>query len=409
MSKIKIKNFGPIKEGCQENDGWIDIKKVTVFIGNQGSGKSTVAKVFSTLTWMEKALNRGDIDKGKLNLDMFYSFFKYQRIRNYFRDDTVIEYEGDSAKIIYNKKLLSLPKDQMVKNNIFNVPKIMYVPAERNFLSVVKNAYGIKNLPDTLYTFAEELRKGQLELNDKLLLLPISKLEYKYNSDNETSYILGENFELDLLESSSGFQSFVPLYLVTKFLTDELQKEDNVLRERLSVEQSVRRNREIAEVMFNTGLHESEKTRKVNEIDSKYLNTCFINIVEEPEQNLFPTSQKQMLFSLLEFNNLSEGNKLVMTTHSPYLINYLTLAVKADTLKEKVVTDKSKNKLQKIVPFASTINPNDLAIYQLDEEKGIIERLEPYHGLPSDDNSLNEKIGESNELFAQLLEIQQGL
>ena len=45
MSRIKIKNFGPVREGGQTNDGWIDIKKVTVFIGNQGSGKSTVAKL----------------------------------------------------------------------------------------------------------------------------------------------------------------------------------------------------------------------------------------------------------------------------------------------------------------------------------------------------------------------------
>jgi len=408
MSKIKIKNFGPIKEGYLENDGWIDIKKVTVFIGNQGSGKSTVAKVFSTLTWVEKSLNRGDIDRGKLNHNLFLSFFNYQRIRNYFRDDTVIEYEGDSAIIRYHKKL-EWPEVENVKGGNFKVPKIMYVPAERNFLSVIKNAYGIKNLPDALYTFAEELRKGQIELNGKLLKLPISDVEYKFNRDNETSYIVLGKIDLDLLESSSGFQSFVPMYLVTKFLTDELQKEENVLREQLNVEQSVRRNKEIAEVMFNMDLTESEKSRKVKEIDSKYLNTCFINIVEEPEQNLFPTSQKQMLFSLLEFNNLNEGNKLIMTTHSPYLINYLTLIVKADTLKEKVITDKSKNKLQDIVPFASTFNSNDLAIYQLDEEKGIIERLHEYDGIPSDENSLNEKLGESNELFAQLLEIQQGL
>ena len=52
MGKIKIKNFGPIKEGYQDNDGWIDIKKVTVFIGNQGSGKSTVAKLISTFVWI---------------------------------------------------------------------------------------------------------------------------------------------------------------------------------------------------------------------------------------------------------------------------------------------------------------------------------------------------------------------
>ena len=66
MSKIKIKNFGPIQEGYKENNGWIDISKVTVFIGNQGSGKSTVAKLISTFTWIEKALVRGDYNKNGL-------------------------------------------------------------------------------------------------------------------------------------------------------------------------------------------------------------------------------------------------------------------------------------------------------------------------------------------------------
>lgn len=34
MSKIKIQNFGPIKNGLLDNNGFIDIKQVTVFIGN---------------------------------------------------------------------------------------------------------------------------------------------------------------------------------------------------------------------------------------------------------------------------------------------------------------------------------------------------------------------------------------
>jgi len=32
LSKIKIKNFGPIKQGCQNDDGWIDVKKITFFV-----------------------------------------------------------------------------------------------------------------------------------------------------------------------------------------------------------------------------------------------------------------------------------------------------------------------------------------------------------------------------------------
>ncbi len=47
MSKIRIKNFGPIQAGNLDNDGWIEIGKVTLFVGNQGSGKSTVAKLIA--------------------------------------------------------------------------------------------------------------------------------------------------------------------------------------------------------------------------------------------------------------------------------------------------------------------------------------------------------------------------
>ena len=85
MNKIRIKNFGPIKEGYQEEGGWMDIKKVTVFIGNQGSGKSTVAKVVSTLIWMEKALNRGDIEEPKSFVDFHFSRpFEYSIFLNRF-------------------------------------------------------------------------------------------------------------------------------------------------------------------------------------------------------------------------------------------------------------------------------------------------------------------------------------
>lgn len=116
-----------------------------------------------------------------------------------------------------------------------------------------------------------------------------------------------------------------------------------------------------------------------------------------------------MLFKLLEFNNQIEANKLVITTHSPYLINYLALAVKAEMLKEQIKETKLKEKLSTIVPLSATVKPADVSIYQLNEEQGTIEKLESYDDIPSDENYLNEKLGESNEHFAQLLEIQQML
>ena len=60
MAKLRIKNFGPITEGLQSSDGFITFDKYTLFIGDQGTGKSTVAKMYSVCSWLEKAFFRGD-------------------------------------------------------------------------------------------------------------------------------------------------------------------------------------------------------------------------------------------------------------------------------------------------------------------------------------------------------------
>lgn len=48
--RLTVQSFGPIRQ--------IDInfRKVNLFIGDQGTGKSCIAKLFSTFRWLEKAL-----------------------------------------------------------------------------------------------------------------------------------------------------------------------------------------------------------------------------------------------------------------------------------------------------------------------------------------------------------------
>jgi len=402
MSKLRVKNFGPIKDGLKSNQGWIEFKGVTAFIGNQGTGKSTIAKLFSTLTWLEKAINRGDIDLGQISFAAFSEFFDYQRIENYFRPETEFEYAGDRMYLKYSREL-NYPTIEMNLNDQYEVPKIMYVPAERNFLSAVRNAYRIKNLPDTLHSFAEELRKGQYEIGLNLLDLPFGGLKYKFKEETETAYLVGKDYELDVSESSSGYQSIIPLFLVTKFLAEELQKGTSVLREQLDVEQSVRRNKEITDIIFNNTISEEEKDRKIKEIDAKYLNTCFINIVEEPEQNLFPSSQKAMLDTLVFYNNRSKANKLVLTTHSPYLINYISISVEANALLKK--NPEVSRKFRGIISPEATIAPETLTIYEMDEF-GAITLLPSYEGIPTDENTLNEKLIEGNDMFSNLIALE---
>ena len=139
---------------------------------------------------------------------------------------------------------------------------------------------------------------------------------------------------------------------------------------------------------------------------SKFKKSTFNNIVEEPEQNLFPSSQKQILFSLLGFNNEQTGNKLIITTHSPYLLVYLTLCVEAHNLKQKVNTEELKCKLNEIVPLVSSVDGNNLVVYQLNETKGEITKLKNYKGLPSDENYLNNGLADANNDFSKLLDLE---
>ncbi|MFZ6025978.1 MAG: AAA family ATPase [Bacteroidota bacterium] len=416
MSKIRIKHFGPIKEGFLEKDGWIDIDKVTVFIGNQGSGKSTVAKLISTFTWIEKALTRGDFEKKHFERKnkLKNQYLKYHRIENYFsnaenKKDTLIDYRGDSFHILYENGSLHI---EDARNGYYPLPQIMYVPAERNFIANVKKAKALNLTSDSLIEFVSEYNNALNSMRGSMQL-PINRVQVEYNKLNDIVYIKGEDYRIKLTESSSGFQSLVPLYLVTWFLGNSVRSQSENEKELMTSEQRERFRKQVQAIFNNDDLTEEQKRIAISEEAKKFNKTAFVNIVEEPEQNLFPNSQKEMLFSLLAVNNINVGNKLIMTTYSPYLINYLTLAVKAGSLIGKIVSHKERSNfekaLSKVVPINSTIRPDDLAIYELNENTGTIKLLESYKGIPSDENYLNQGLAESNELFAQLLEIQQSL
>ena len=86
-------------------------------------------------------------------------------------------------------------------------------------------------------------------------------------------------------------------------------------------------------------------------------------------------------------------------------MNYVSVAVEAGKLKKGVTAGKEKQ-LNAIVPISSAISADDLAIYQLNEKEGSVELLDNYEGIPSDENFLNNEIGRTNELFADLLDLQ---
>ncbi|WP_442590825.1 ATP-binding protein [Pedobacter sp. AW31-3R] len=419
MSKIRIKNFGPIKEGYAEDDGYLDIRKVTLFMGNQGSGKSTVAKLISTFTWIEKALVRGDYQPEYFeNKDRFSQYLTYHKIQNYLHfkkeeegdtvvfklyHDSEISYKGDAYHMNFTGRRLHIQK---IENTSYDLPQIMYVPAERNFLSTVDDLRSQRLFSEALVELLTELENSKRNLS-KEIKLPINNASLEYDPTENALYIKGDNYRLALSESSSGFQSIVPLYLVTSYLTRVTR--NKAVHSAVSIDEQERFRSGISAIWADETLSDEQRRIALSELSSKFNKTAFINIVEEPEQNLFPESQWKITISLLEFNNAMPGNKLMMTTHSPYILNGLTLAVKAALVSNKLSNARNRfeleDELNKIVPVEARLKPSDLIVYELDGRGNII-KLEDYKGLPSDENYLNNSLEEFNEQFSNLLDIE---
>lgn len=75
-------------------------------------------------------------------------------------------------------------------------------------------------------------------------------------------------------------------------------------------------------------------------------------IVEEPEQNLYPFTQVALLDKMVSLCSVSHEHGYTITTHSPFVLNYLNVLVMRHY---KKVEDKV------------SINPIDLSIYAMQD------------------------------------------
>ncbi len=404
MRQLRIKNTGPVRNGFSANDGFLDIKKVTVFIGNQASGKSTAAKLFSAMTWIEKALARGDFNaKFFARKNKFRnSILGYHRIENYLTDNSELEYKGEGCSIRFQDGNLNIIP---AEDAIYNQPQILYIPAERNLVSYIKKPKELKYSSESMLDFLAVFEDAKSALKNPLEI-PVKDAFLEYDRLNDTLNIKGEDYKIRLSEASSGLQSLTPMILVSGHLADTVRR--SAVSGSLNALEILRFKEEITAIVNNESLNEEQKKAAVSAIAVKFRKTEFINIVEEPEQNLFPESQQKMLWKLLEFNNYSSGNKLLITTHSPYLISYLSLAVKAGYIEKKVQNNPSLlEKLYSLVPRYALLQPDQLAVYQFQDTNGTIEELPLIDGIPSDSNQLNQYLAKGNDLFDQLLEIEE--
>lgn len=358
MSHLIVRNIGPIKEVD------IDLKKVNVFIGAQSSGKSTLAKIISFCTWLDKHTDKAT--KMYAN-GAIRSLMSYHRLtKEYFSNKTTIFYQGDNIVYAYNwPKNEALPEEvkeyespvRLNDNEIFfektvrvSNPKVLYIPAERNFVSAVPNLRKYQedkdNLQEFVNTWFEVKRKFP---KDKALDVLNLGFQYYYQEDSYRDYVILEDgkTQIPLESSSSGLQSIIPLLVLVKWMSEGIYDEDKPF--------SPAENEEIEKIVLS-GLSDLNKQDAsiVDKLDRFlgflsgriYTHTQFI--IEEPEQNLFPETQCELMDSLSDSINHGKNHRMVLTTHSPYIVNYLNVLISRSSVSNEAY-----------------ISPGDLAVYRI--------------------------------------------
>lgn len=352
--RLIVKTFGPVI------DLDIKFKKVTLFIGDQGTGKSCIAKLFSMFKWLEKVLSQ---KKYKLTYFEQYNRFKtklctYHRVESFINGHSYIRFEGQAYDFTYDNGNFRIVEKN---GDVDGLPKIMYVPAERSIVSVAENKSKLlKELPESSETFSDEFVNAK-KFFQSGYNLPFEGLRFEYDALNDAGWIYGSDYKVRLINASSGIQSSLPMCMVSEYLSKMALDREEV---KLSKEEKDRVERRVKEIMQNDDYSDSIKDMMIRQLSDANRYDRFINVVEEPEQNLFPRSQMDVLLSLVADNAASVNNMLVLTTHSPYslaIINTLIMGSKAFSAADENL----KEQIEDVLPERYHISQDEIAAYRL--------------------------------------------
>lgn len=123
-------------------------------------------------------------------------------------------------------------------------------------------------------------------------------------------------------------------------------------------------------------------------------NSSLFMIVEEPEQNLYPTSQIKILEELIKITNSERSNKVVITTHSPFVISAVNNYIYAAHTKKDVSS---------VMPELFKIDFNLLNAYFLSDGK--IRSLKSFEPDMIDTEKFDSCASELNSIYDRLYDI----
>lgn len=338
MERLIVKQFGPLKKVD------IELKDINIYIGLTSSGKSTVAKLISIFKSGSFVINSHSLAFFKKSLGNYNIDFEINK-------DTVIRYETDGFYYEISDSEFKTNVDTAAHTKPLNP---IYIPADRVFFATFSQSiFSLISsdiaLPKWLIDFGAKFENARTHIKE----LTIDFLQAKYRWKDGTDYIqVSDQTTIKLSQASSGIQSIVPLLLVVEHNTDTNKKGDDLF------------------------------------------------VIEEPELNLYPSSQKELIEFIIKRINKSE-DKLFITTHSPYLLTTIDNLIQAGNIaKERT---QLKDELLQIVDSSMWIDYDNVACYYFSDGASRSTLDDEFKSIgPSNIDDVSEELGQTFEKLLTL-------
>ena len=192
----------------------------------------------------------------------------------------------------------------------------VYIPAERLLISTFSNSIfsllqAGASIPDCIKDFGSLYEKARNQY--KNIDIDILNIKVSFDKQGDKVYLMNENKELELSQTSSGIQSIIPLWVV-----------------------------------FNQYVENKKKQMLV---------------IEEPELNLFPSTQHFLIDWIMKKMRKSNGS-IVITTHSPYVLSVVDNLILAQEILRKSADKKLVvSKIKEIIPSMALVDFNEVSSY----------------------------------------------
>lgn len=381
MKKLIINCIGPIKHVE------LNLKRINVIIGPQSAGKSCILKIACFCAWVEKRFQIEQSADYFADDDFVYeNLIAFHKLEGYFDGNSSFEYQTSTMRLVYQYADHAGIKLSWKKNHWdYKRTRISYIPAERNLVAAIPNWLEVNLGNNYIRNFISDWNISR-QLNDREHRLKVMNLgvNYFYDSKSGKDYVVLENgHSLSLTNASSGLQSIIPMWVYLEYLFRQQyqtntyssvknnQENEAILSRIYDVKYANKIKRmDFADMYIGQiGRFGNGKLFFANETDYEecmklyeaYTQTNSSDIyLEEPEQNLFPLAQIDLVYSLLQEMD-AHGDGLFMATHSPYILYALNNCMLGYNIKHKI-SDRNQS-LRK--HEHSWINPKDVAVWEL--------------------------------------------